>query len=128
LVARVRDLLGVPYLWGGRTPAGMDCSGFVQLLLEEQGCRLPRDAADQERSSRRLGLRDRLRAGDLVFFGPARAPAAHVGVLLGGGYYAHARGMVRINSLKPDNPLYDNVLSNQFRGLRRPRTGARKRV
>jgi hypothetical protein len=128
LAARVRDLLGVPYLWGGRTPVGMDCSGFVQLLLGEQGYRLPRDAADQERSSRRLGSRDRLRAGDLAFFGPAKAPAAHVGVLLGGGYYAHARGRVRINSLDQYNQLYDNVLGSQFRGLRRPRAGARGRL
>lgn len=128
LVARVRDLLGVPYLWGGRTPAGIDCSGFSQLLLGEQGYQLPRDAADQERLTRLLRTQDRPRPGDLAFFGPSKGPAAHVGVFLGGGYYAHARGMVRINSLERDNPLYDNALSNQFRGLRRPRAEVRKRA
>src|SRR5262245_16404541 len=48
LASRVRELLGVPYLWGGRTPAGLDCSGFVQLLLAERGFRVPRDAGIQE--------------------------------------------------------------------------------
>ena len=120
LVTRVRELLGVPYLWGGRTPAGMDCSGFIQMLMAEHGYRLPRDAGDQERSARSLGPRERPRQGDLAFFGPRRAPAAHVGVLLGGGYYAHARGCVKINSLLSTNILFDNDLSSQFRGFRRP--------
>ncbi len=123
LAARVRDLLGVPYLWGGRTPAGFDCSGFVQQLLAEQGYRLPRDAADQERVSRPLGPREHPQAGDLAFFGPRGNPASHVAVLLGGGYYAHARGRVRINSLESYNRLYDKELDAQFRGYHRPRRG-----
>ena len=120
LTERVRDLLGVPYLWGGRTAAGMDCSGFIQLLLAEQGFRLPRDAGDQERSARILGPREQPRPGDLAFFGPRRSPAGHVGVLLGGGYYAHARGCIRISSLISTNILFDNELSSQFRAFRRP--------
>jgi hypothetical protein len=120
LVARVRDLLGIPYLWGGRTPAGFDCSGFSQVLLAEQGHRLPRDAAHQERAARRLGARERSRPGDLAFFGSPGKPASHVGVLLGGSYYAHSRGRVRINSIDPGNPLYDKALGGQFRGVRRP--------
>jgi cell wall-associated NlpC family hydrolase len=122
MISRARDLLGIPYLWGGRTPSGMDCSGLSQLLLGEQGVRIPRDAAQQERAARRLG-RDLPRVGDLAFFGRPRGPAAHVAVLLGGGYYIHSRGRVRINSLDPSNPLYDSALMGQFRGLRRPVSG-----
>ena len=117
---RVSDLMGVPYLWGGRTPAGFDCSGLVQMLLAEQGRALPRDAADQERASRLLGAGERPESGDLAFFGRPGAPAGHVGILLGGGLYAHARGQVKLNHLHPSNDMYDKELGAQFRGIRRP--------
>lgn len=120
LVRRLRGLLGVPYLWGGRTPLGFDCSGLIQQLFAERGLMLPRDAEAQFRSARRIAAREPLRTGDLVFFGPRRKPVAHVGVLLGGGYYAHARGWVRVNSLDRNNPLCDKGLLAQIRGFGRP--------
>lgn len=120
LGARAKDLMGVPYLWGGRTPAGLDCSGLVQMILDEQGVRVPRDAGDQERACRPLVRLGRPRPGDLAFFGPPGRPAGHVGVIIGEGLYLHARGRVRVNSLHPDNALYDRELRAQFRGIRRP--------
>lgn len=120
LLERVESFLGVPYLWGGRTPLGYDCSGFTQQVLAEQGIPIPRDAALQHRVGRPLRRGEIDRAGDLVFFGALRGPAAHVGVGLGQGYFAHARGWVRISSTKPSNPLYDNDLHGSFRGWRRP--------
>ena len=127
LIDRIQSLIGVPYLWGGRSPAGLDCSSFAQLVLAEQGVRLPRDARDQLEASRPLGSRQGARAGDLVFFGPVGRPGAHVGVYLGLGYYAHSRGRVMLGSLDPDNLLHDNELSGQYQGLARPRPGWRPR-
>jgi len=119
LEARVTSLLGSPYLWGGRSPAGYDCSAFVQQVLLEQGLSLPRDAREQCRRSRRLAGAER--PGDLAFFRRPREQASHVGIALGGGYFAHCRGRVAIASIEPSNPLFDKDLRPQFMGWFRPR-------
>jgi len=118
LEERIASLLGSPYLWGGRSPAGYDCSAFVQQVLGEQGVKLPRDAREQARGSRRLAGEGR--PGDLAFFQrPGEAPS-HVGIALGDGYFAHCRGRVQVASMKADNPLFDNDLWPQFMGWYRP--------
>ncbi len=120
LTERVRSLLGVPYLWGGRTPVGLDCSALVQLLMLEQGVTLPRDAHDQYRASIPLQRGEEAEFGDLLFFGSPRGRLAHVGLVLGGGYFAHARGRVLIGSMDARNPMCDKELLDQFRACRRP--------
>jgi len=121
LESRVSSLLGVQYLWGGRSPAGYDCSGFVQQVLLEQGISLPRDARDQCRASIRRSDPSEARPGDLAFFRRPGEPASHVGIGLGGGYFVHCRGRVALSSLEPDNPLCDKDLLPQFMGWYRPR-------
>lgn len=121
LSERVRGLLGCSYLWGGRTPLGFDCSGFVQQLLAEQGISLPRDADDQHRSCDLIDDCEMHEPGDLLFFGPRRGRVTHVGIGVGGGYFAHCRGRVRIDSLVNGNPLWESDLGRQFRGCGRPR-------
>ncbi len=120
LLERVLSLLGVPYHWGGRTALGFDCSGFTQQVLAEQGVSLPRDAVRQFRASRRLSSGEQPEPGDLVFFAAPGHPPGHVGIGLGGGYYAHCRGMVRISSLESSNKLYDKEIAPQCVGWTRP--------
>ncbi len=123
LLERILSLLGVPYHWGGRTALGFDCSGFSQQVLAEQGVSLPRDAVHQLGASRRLSDGDRPESGDLVFFAAPGRPPGHVGIGLGGGYYAHCRGMVRISSLDAANQLCDKELMPQLLGWARPPRG-----
>ena len=114
--ARVLTLLGTPYLWGGRTPAGYDCSAFVQQVLLEQGVQLPRDARQQCRRSRRLPGGAAPEVGDLAFFRRPGEDASHVGISLGGHYFAHSRGRVAIASLDPADALCEHDLLPQFMG------------
>lgn len=122
---RIYSLLGAPYLWGGRTPAGYDCSAFIQQVLREQGLVLPRDAHEQYLACRVLRPSEHPRLGDLAFFRAKGERVSHVGLWLAEGCFAHARGTVRISSLDLDNPLCDKPLLPQFIGWFRPRSRPR---
>lgn len=89
LVANSKQYLGVPYMWGGSTPSGFDCSGFVQYLLKKQQVSVPR-TADGMRSSTGTSVFSP-KPGDLVFFSSTqKAPANHVGIYIGNGKFISA--------------------------------------
>ena len=82
-----KQFLGVPYIWGGSTPSGFDCSGLTSYVYKNAGgVSLPRTASTQQGAGRQISLSD-LQAGDLIFFG---YPAYHVGIYIGNGQYLHA--------------------------------------
>lgn len=87
IVTLARSQIGVPYVWGGATPAGFDCSGLVQWTYGEVGVSLPRTAQEQYDATTRIGV-DALRSGDLVFFAqtyPSSDWITHVGIYIGNG-------------------------------------------
>ena len=100
VVATAKMYLGVPYKFGGTTPKGFDCSGFVAYVFERHGKHLPRAADEQYRVGRSIS-RAALRPGDLVFFTTYAPGASHNGIYIGDGKFIHAsssRG-VMISSL-----------------------------
>ena len=113
IIAQAEKLLGVPYLWGGMSAKGVDCSGLVRISHIMNGILLPRNASQQIKCGERVEL-DNLERGDLVFFGtpatdekPMRI--THVGIYLGENKIIHSSHRVRINSLIPgDDDYYEN--------------------
>ena len=90
---------GAPYLWGGLSSKGMDCSGLVRMAYLGQQRLLPRDAWQQARQGREIPA-DSIRPGDLIFFGnPTNGKITHVAIYAGGGQYVHSSQLVRHNSL-----------------------------
>lgn len=114
-------LLGTPYRYGGRTPAGFDCSGFVGYVYgETRGLTLPRRSEDIVRMGAELS-RDALAPGDLVFFNTLGRRYSHVGIFIGDGRFVHAPargGRVRIERLA------DPYWTARYNGARRPELAA----
>ncbi len=103
LMDTATKLLGVPYLWGGRTDSGIDCSGFVQLVYSLHRYNLPRDASQQfEFAPRIKGGLESAKYGDLVYFSSNGKNITHIGFYFGDGNLLHASGNVQINCIDPE--------------------------
>jgi cell wall-associated NlpC family hydrolase len=99
LIETALQYLNTPYLWGGRTPFGIDCSGFTQMVYRLNGHRLLRDASEQCTQGEPLSFIEESEPGDLAFFDNDEGTIVHVGLIMEDNYIIHAHGEVRIDRL-----------------------------
>lgn len=124
-ISLARRFVGLPYLWGGTSSYGFDCSGFMQMLGRRRGVLMPRDSLPQSRweGSEPVALQD-LRPGDLLYFGDTAEKVNHTGMYIGGGEFIHAtshgRPMVQISRLD-ESPWNERLV-----GCRRLKTAGAK--
>jgi gamma-D-glutamyl-L-lysine dipeptidyl-peptidase len=91
--------LNAPYLWGGKTPFGIDCSGFTQMVYKLNGYKIYRDASQQASQGEALSFIEESEPGDLAFFDNDEGNIIHVGIIMDDNYIIHASGKVRIDRL-----------------------------
>jgi gamma-D-glutamyl-L-lysine dipeptidyl-peptidase len=110
-----------PYIWGGRIPSGIDCSGFTQLVYKIFRVPIARDAIDQAEEGSGIGFIDEAKPGDLAFFDNERGRISHVGMILSRGLVIHASGRVRIDPIDHQGIFKNeiNAYSHNLRTIRR---------
>jgi hypothetical protein len=122
IIKTAKSFMGIPYLWGGTSIKGMDCSGFTKMAFYLNGVVLPRDASQQVHTGEPVDTEERLenlQPGDLLFFGRKGSDSnkeriTHVAIYIGDGDYIHASGKVRINSFAKDKPNYNAYRDDSF--------------
>ncbi|MEL7835213.1 SH3 domain-containing C40 family peptidase [Fodinibius sp. Rm-B-1B1-1] len=127
LVEQAKSLKGSPYLWGGTSSKGMDCSGFTKTIYFMNGWIIPRDASQQIHAGELVDTSDgfdNLRPGDLLFFGQEATEdrdrrVVHVGMWIGNDQFIHSAGRVKISSVDPESEYYDEYNLNRYLETRR---------
>ena len=117
LVENALMYLNAPYLWGGRSPLGIDCSGFTQMVYRLQGVDLPRDAYQRAEVGTTLSFVEESEPGDLAFFDDAEGKITHVGIILEDNHIIHASGKVRIDRIDQQG-IFNTEIGNHTHKLR----------
>jgi gamma-D-glutamyl-L-lysine dipeptidyl-peptidase len=99
IIETAKRFMNAPYLWGGKSILGIDCSGFTQLVYSLNGIQLKRDASQQAEQGQPLSFVEEAQAGDLAFFDNEEGKIVHVGIMLDNTTIIHASGQVRIDKI-----------------------------
>jgi hypothetical protein len=115
-----KKYLNAPYQWGGKSPFGIDCSGFMQMVFKINGYKLSRDASQQAKQGKAILTKD-AEPGDLAFFKGKDEKITHVGMILAQDKIIHASGKVRIDHFNEEGVLHSEskVYSHQLASIRR---------
>lgn len=122
LVATAQDLMGIPYLWGGTSTKGVDCSGFTKTVYFLNGMVIPRDASQQVNTGIHVDSTrnfENLQKGDLLFFGRKATDSSsekvvHVGMWIGNDEFIHSSGKVRVSSIDKGSKQYDEYNLDRY--------------
>ena len=119
ILSLAKEFLGYPYFWGGTTPKGFDCSGFVQTVFGLHGVQLLRDSWQQQQYHQiSTNYRD-AQPGDLLFFSNKPDTVTHVALSLGRQKYIHASGWVRLDSFNENDDIFEKQRSQSFVSVNR---------
>jgi Cell wall-associated hydrolases (invasion-associated proteins) len=99
ILEKVKEYLNAPYLWGGKSILGIDCSGLAQVVYSIAGVQLPRNSSQQVKCGEEVYFIEDAHAGDLAFFGKEDGKISHVGILLNSSQIIHASGWVKIEKI-----------------------------
>ena len=123
IINTAKQLMGVPYVWGGTSSKGLDCSGFTKTAYWLHGIIIPRDASQQVLCGVEIdseGDFEKVQKGDLLFFGTkasdesGKEKVVHVGIYIGNKQFIHAHDYIRIGSFNPNDKLFDQFNTNRY--------------
>ena len=118
LMSLAKDYLETPYLWGGRTPFGIDCSGFTQIIFRLIDIKIPRDAYQQAKVGRDVNSINKASQGDLAFFKSKSGNITHVGIIIDKNKIIHASGKVRIDFIDNKGIITNNQYSHSLDSIK----------
>lgn len=118
VVSNAKQYIGSPYLWGGKSFMGFDCSGFVQTMFKINGVKLPRDASQQVENGKSISSIKEAQEDDLAFFGDGKR-ITHVGIIIDNEHIIHCSGQVKIDKIDDEGIISDGKYTHKLTTIRR---------